>query len=123
MQGLRHLSTTDVERESAPTAQKRLFLKGIGISLLNPKVFLLFLALLPQFVSSRTDWSLGLQMVVLGMLHVANCALVYFAVGYGANTLFARQPKAAKIVNLIASVVMIGLGLFLVVEKLFIGLQ
>jgi threonine/homoserine/homoserine lactone efflux protein len=115
---LRHPATPDLESQSAPSGQGRLFAKGIGISLLNPKVFLLFLALLPQFTNASASWPVGMQMIVLGVLHVINCAIVYFAVGYGAAVVLTRRPKAAKIVGILSGIVMIGLGLALITEKL-----
>lgn len=115
---LRHPAAPELDTQSAPTGQGRLFAKGIGISLLNPKVFLLFLALLPQFTSTSTAWPVGAQMIVLGILHVANCAIVYFAVGYGAAVVLTRRPRAAKIVGTLSGIVMIGLGLALLIEKL-----
>jgi threonine/homoserine/homoserine lactone efflux protein len=59
-----------------------------------------------------------MQMIVLGVLHVINCAIVYFAVGYGAAVVLTRRPKAAKIVGILSGIVMIGLGLALITEKL-----
>ncbi len=35
--------------------------KGFGVSGLNPKVFLLFLALLPQFIHTSASWSIASQ--------------------------------------------------------------
>lgn len=115
---LRNPTTPDLDSQSAPSGQARLFTKGIGISLLNPKVFLLFLALLPQFTNANASWPVGMQMIALGILHVINCAIVYFAVGYGAATLLPRHPKASKIVGILSGIVMIGLGLALILEKL-----
>ncbi|MNC33039.1 Homoserine/homoserine lactone efflux protein [compost metagenome] len=43
-------------------------LKGACVSGLNPKVFLLFLALLPQFTDPRGTWSVPVQIVTLGLL-------------------------------------------------------
>ena len=115
---LRHPATPGLNPQSTPTRRGRLFTKGIGISLLNPKVFLLFLALLPQFISTSAPWPVGAQMIALGVIHVANCALVYFAVGYGAATILTRRPRAAKIVGIGSGVVMIALGAGLGIEKL-----
>ena len=78
---LRHPATPNLESQHAPPGQGRLFVKGIGISLLNPKVFLLFLALQPQFTNASAAWPVEVQMIALGVLHVINCAIVYFAVG------------------------------------------
>ncbi len=115
---LRHPVTPDLESQSAPSGCGRLFAKGIGVSLLNPKVFLLFLALLPQFTDTRAAWPVGMQMIALGVLHVINCAIVYFAVGYGTAVVLPRRPRAAKIVGILSGIVMIGLGLALITEKL-----
>lgn len=114
---LRHPVVPDLNVERAPAGRGRLFAKGVGISLLNPKVFLLFLALLPQFTDREAAWPVGVQMIALGALHVANCAIVYFAVGYGASTVLTRRPKAARIIGIVSGVVMIGLGIVLLAER------
>ncbi|MGO4689237.1 LysE family translocator [Glaciibacter sp. 2TAF33] len=114
---LRHPAATDVETRAAPVDHARLFTKGIGVSLLNPKVFLLFLALLPQFTAQAAIWPTGVQIIMLGALHVGNCAIVYFAVGHGARTILSTRPRAAKIVGILSGIVMIGLGIALVIEK------
>jgi threonine/homoserine/homoserine lactone efflux protein len=67
--------------------------KGVGISGLNPKVFLLFLALLLQFTDSTADWPLAAQVVSLGLAHVASCALVYTGVGTGARLVLRAHPS------------------------------
>ena len=71
--------------------------KGAGISGLNPKVFLLFLALLPQFIDPEAAWPVAAQIVVLGLVHVASCAVVYTGVGTGARRLLrAAAPKKTR---------------------------
>lgn len=115
---LRNPPAPDVDAQSAPSGQARLLAKGIGISLLNPKVFLLFLALLPQFTDADASWPVGMQIVMLGILHVLNCAIVYFAVGYGAAVVLTRLPRAAKIVGAASGIVMICLGLALIIERI-----
>ena len=39
-------------------------------------LFLLFLALLPQFTDPNAGWPLSVQIVVLGLVHVASCAVI-----------------------------------------------
>lgn len=107
-------------RADRPTDRGKLFTEGIGISLLNPKVFLLFLALLPQFTSQSAGWPAGAEIIVLGVLHVGNCAIMYFAVGHGARTILTARPHAAKIIGTLSGIVMIGLGIALVVENALI---
>ncbi len=65
--------------------------KGLGVSALNPKGLLLFLALLPQFTDSHSPWPIPLQIVALGLAHTASCAAVYTAVGKRAR----RQVRGA----------------------------
>lgn len=110
----------DAAAEGETTAQvsRRLFAKGLGVSLLNPKVFLLFLALLPQFTSATASWPAGCQILVLGAVHVANCAVVYFAVGAGAGKVLRTRPRAASVVGLLSGMVMILLGVGLIIEKI-----
>jgi threonine/homoserine/homoserine lactone efflux protein len=71
--------------DETPRSWLRQAAKGAGISGLNPKVFLLFLALLPQFTDPNAAWPLALQVVVLGLVHVTSCAVVYTGVGTGAR--------------------------------------
>jgi len=114
---LRRRVALHIDGEQVPTRATRMFAKGVGISLLNPKVFLLFLALLPQFTSAAAAWPVGVQMVVLGAVHVASCAVVYYAVGYGAATVLTKRPRAARLVTVASGVVMVGLGVGLVAAR------
>ena len=45
--------------------------QGIGISALNPKALLLFLALLPQFTAPHGPWPLAAQIALLGSIFTA----------------------------------------------------
>ena len=82
---LAHPSAPQAATEQATDSWARQAAKGAGVSGLNPKVFLLFLALLPQFTDPDADWPLAVQIAVLGLLHVANCTVVYTGVGTGAQ--------------------------------------
>jgi threonine/homoserine/homoserine lactone efflux protein len=92
--------------------------KGAGISGLNPKVFLLFLALLPQFTAPDADWSLAVQILVLGLVHVASCAVVYTGVGTGARLVLRARPAAGRMVTRISGAAMVGIGALLLAEQL-----
>jgi len=59
----------------------------------QPKVFLLFLALLPQFTDPDAKWPLAVQIAVLGLVHVANCAVIYTGVGTGARLVLRARPQ------------------------------
>jgi len=91
---------------------------GLGVSGLNPKVFLLFLALLPQFVDPDAGWPVAAQIVALGLVHVASCAVVYSLVGTGARSVLATRPAAATAVTRFSGAAMVIIGTVLVVEQL-----
>ena len=83
---------------------------------MNPKVFLLFLALLPQFVDSDAAWPTGAQIVALGLGHVASCAVVYLAVGTGARAVLATRPSVARSVTRLSGCVLLVIGSILLIE-------
>ncbi|GAA0977300.1 LysE family transporter [Acrocarpospora macrocephala] len=96
----------------------RQLVKGAGISGLNPKVFLLFLALLPQFTDPDAGWPPAVQIMVLGLVHVASCAVVYTAVGAGARRVLRARPAAARAVSRFSGAAMVAIGVLLLVEQL-----
>lgn len=93
-------------------------LQGFFVSGLNPKVFLLFLALLPQFTSTLAAWPIPAQIVTLGFVHVLNCGIVYLAVGYFSSAVLRTRPQAARVVSRVSGAVMIVLALLLIGEML-----
>jgi len=62
---------------SSPKAFWSSYSKGFLMNVLNPKVTLFFLALLPQFVSSSAPWSSFTQMLVLGGVFMLQAALIF----------------------------------------------
>jgi threonine/homoserine/homoserine lactone efflux protein len=115
---LKQPSVPQAGEEQASRPWARQVLKGAGISGLNPKLFLLFLALLPQFIDPGAGWPVAGQIVALGLVHVASCAVVYTAVGSGARVVLRTRPAAARIVTRISGGAMVAIGLFLLVEQL-----
>jgi threonine/homoserine/homoserine lactone efflux protein len=113
-------ATPRASRPTPRTAEDsawRQAVKGFGISGLNPKVFLLFLALLPQFVVATASWLVAAQIMVLGLVHVVNCAVVYAGVGIGARTVLRARPSAARWVSRISGAAMIIIGAVLIGEQ------
>ena len=106
-------------RDAAATSWPRWALKGFGVSGLNPKVFLLFLALLPQFTNPMAAWSIPVQMILLGMVHVVNCGIVYALVAAGSQSVLRTRPRAARSVGQISGAVMIALAAVLLLEQFF----
>lgn len=81
-------------------------IKGFFVSGLNPKVLLLFLALLPQFTDPNSSWALSIQLVLLGLIHIASSFIVYSLVGYGSQTVLQTRPLAAEIISRISGILM-----------------
>ncbi|MCM3845339.1 LysE family transporter [Pseudonocardia sp. DR1-2] len=92
--------------------------RGAGVSGLNPKALLLFLALLPQFTDPAAAVPVGGQILLLGLVHVLGCALVYTGVGVGARTVLAARPAAARVVSRVAGAAMVTLGAVLLASQL-----
>ncbi|MCZ0207971.1 LysE family translocator [Streptomyces sp. UMAF16] len=100
-------------------ADGRPFLRGATISGLNPKGLLLYLSVLPQFLTLRgAHLPVPAQTAVLGLLHMACCAAVYLTVGALARALLAARPAAARAVTRTSGAAMLGIGAFLLVERL-----
>ncbi|WP_031160379.1 LysE family translocator [Streptosporangium roseum] len=111
-------STPQAGGEQAAGSWLRQAATGVGVSGLNPKVFLLFLALLPQFTDPDAAWPLPLQITALGLVHVASCAVVYTGVGMGAQRVLRARPAAARAVSRVSGAAMIVLGGVLLAAQL-----
>ncbi|WP_456789900.1 LysE family translocator [Cellulomonas sp. P5_C5] len=103
--------------EVAESSRARWLWKGFGVSGLNPKVLLLILALLPQFTSASAPWPVWAQILLLGLVHLATCAVVYLTVAMAAQRVLSARPAAARIVSRTSAAVMTGLGVALIVEQ------
>ena len=113
----RHPPVPAAEDGASETTVGRWIVGGWGVSALNPKVFLLFLALLPQFVTPGSRLGPGMQMMVLGLLEVATCMVVYIAVGYGAKAILGSRPAAARWIGRVSGVLMVVIGGMLVAHQ------
>jgi threonine/homoserine/homoserine lactone efflux protein len=92
--------------------------KGAGISSLNPKALLLFLALLPQFITRSAAWPFAAQIALLGLVHTANCAVIYTSVGTTARRLLRTRPAATTALTRCSGAAMITIGALLLAERL-----
>ncbi len=94
----------------APTApRRRLFVDGVLVSALNPKVALFFLAFLPQFVRSQVELpAFGAVFIVLGLAaDIAGC--------FAANAI-GRWLRIRSGGNRVVGSLYLGLGLFTAVS-------
>lgn len=105
--------------ESADVPAARVFLRGSAISGLNPKGLLLYLSVLPQFLVTRgAHLPVAAQTGVLGLAHMGCCTAVYLTVGVLARALLHARPGAARAVTRTSGAAMLGIGTFLLVERL-----
>jgi len=120
------LGITTAARPTAPHAGAgpssegwvRRAVKGAGTSGVNPKGLLLFLALLPQFISRSAGWPVAGQIALLGLMHTANCAVVYTGVGVTARRVLRTRPATAAAVTRCSGAAMIVIGVVLLAERL-----
>jgi len=93
-------------------------IKGLCVSGLNPKVFLLFLALLPQFTDVAAPWSVPMQMITLGLIHTFSCGVIYLLVGFGSQVVLQARPAATHLVSRFSGASMIIIAVILITEQM-----
>jgi threonine/homoserine/homoserine lactone efflux protein len=99
---IRHGSALTLKAETAaPQPLGRVFLMGVGVNLLNPKIVVFFLTFLPQFVSA-SDPHAGAKLTFLGLyfivLAVPLCiALILMAERFTAA--IRRSPRAMRAID------------------------
>jgi threonine/homoserine/homoserine lactone efflux protein len=100
IQAIRHGSALTLKKgdgRKAPISQ--VFLMGVGINLLNPKVVMFFLTFLPQFVSV-SDPHAGSKLMFLGLYSIAFsipiCAAMIMMADRFTDTM-RRSPRAMRI--------------------------
>ncbi|MCX5615400.1 LysE family translocator [Bombella sp. TMW 2.2559] len=90
--------------------------KGVTVSLFNPKVMMIIMAVLPQFLQQGSPVSPYWQISLLGFIHCLTCLCVYLAVGYGAHLLLSARPRMAGLVNRLSGCSMTGIALLMLGE-------
>lgn len=121
--------TRTVARPSTPAAtaaaagvpartRRATLVRGAGVSGLNPKGLLLFLALLPQFTSPHWSWPLAVQLGLLGLVFMITCAVFYLGLGCFARKILRARPAAARAVTRFSGAAMIVIGALLLAERL-----
>ena len=93
------------------------FLRGAGVSGFNPKGLLVLVALVPQFTTASGGWAPAAQMLLLGGLFVATCAVVYLAVAVLARKLLAARPRGTIVMARVSAIAMTLIGVALVAER------
>lgn len=91
--------------------------RGIGVSGLNPKGVLVFVAILPQFTSPHAPWPIAAQLMLLGLVFVGTGIVFYLILGWGTHTLLQARPAISRTVAAVSSIAMIVIGIALLVER------
>jgi threonine/homoserine/homoserine lactone efflux protein len=91
--------------------------QGLGVSGLNPKALLLFLALLPQFADRHGGWPLPAQLALLGAVFTLSCGTFYLGLGSVVRRLLASRPWITRILTRVSGAGMIGIGVLLLVSR------
>ena len=63
---------------------KGLFLRGLYMNLINPKVFFFFIAYFPNFLFSDTI-SISFQFLILGIIFIIQAFVIFFTVSVASN--------------------------------------
>ena len=120
VQAIRHrgeLAAT-IGRGAMAMPGRRIVWQGMVVGVSNPKAFLLFAAILPQFTDPAAG-HLPLQMFLLGVI----CVLIALAsdtvwalIAGTARTWFERSPRRLRAIGAGAGAVMVGLGVRIAVS-------
>lgn len=113
-QALRERKQPTLLKNQQDRTYKALYRKGIIMNILNPKVSLFFLALLPQFVNQQAGHA-ALQMVVLGLIFIVQAFVIFAIISIFASSIKGLLLKNSNVVGKINIAKGILLG--------FIGIQ
>ena len=95
------------------------FLQGMLTNMLNPKVAMFFLALLPQFCDPQRG-SVALQMALLGVIFLVNSTLVLLLISlatHGLSSRLASHTRHSRLLERIGGGILVVLGLRLLLQR------
>ena len=100
-------------------SNRQLFLMGLMTNLLNPKVAVLYLSLLPQFITLDNGASVLSQSLILGSCQIAVSLTVNALIAMGAGSIavfLTQRPTWAVVQKWLMGTVMFGLAVRMLVE-------
>lgn len=114
VQAIRHRTAlADTFADSGEVGRGRAVWHGIVVGVTNPKSYILFGAVLPQFVN-RAAGNVPLQMMLLVLISVSIGAVsdtAWGCVAGGVRSWFAKSPRRFSLVGGAGGLALIGLGL------------
>ncbi len=111
------LRPASAARAPAPAPAGPTLARGLGVSGLNPKGLLLFLALLPQFTGRHGSWPLPGQLALLGVVFTVTCGAFYLGLGSVVRAILLPRPWTARAVTRLSGASMIVIGAILLAER------
>ncbi|MGW4378332.1 LysE family translocator [Kitasatospora sp. NPDC004531] len=111
--GLRRTGRSAALAAARPQPTSVVLRQSLLTALLNPKGLLLYLSLVPQFVTPGAALPVGAQVAALGAVNVLCCAAVYTAVALTAARLAGRlggTPTAARRLSAVSAVLLLAVA-------------
>ena len=93
---------------------KGLFLRGLYMNLINPKVFFFFIAYFPNFLFSDTI-SVSFQFLILGIIFITQALVIFFIVSVASNKMMAllKLDTQSNMITYLKSFVFLIIGLLI----------
>ena len=91
-----------------------LFLRGLSMNLINPKVLFFFIAYFPNFLFSETI-SISIQFLILGSIFIAQALFIFFTVSVVSNKMVTllKLDTRSNMITYLKSFVFIIIGLLI----------
>ena len=98
---IRHGSALSLDKKGRTEALHSVYLKGLLVNLLNPKIIVFFITFLPQFISPNDPHAAG-KMLFLGLtfmvVNIPVCLSLIYSAG-GIARLLRRSPRITRLVD------------------------
>lgn len=93
------------------------FIAGLKLNLVNPKMWLFYLTILPVFISNEID--VLNKLIILGLLTVLINLFADISYAYLSNFFFQSSSiKTKQLINKISGITLIALGLYIAISRL-----